>query len=364
MLDELLLKKLSHGLPDGVEQYVRSVSNYIEIKEKKMYYCPESTIGNLQKFPIELLHNVFDMLDFQSLLRFSRASVRASTLVQTSPLYRDLITYAHQGLAALAFSRLISYHPAGTLRAALRSQNCLSCGNFGPVLLLASCERCCWICALRNQSLWVLPRGVAAKCFRIPLRQVDQLPGILRLPRYARGGYAIQEPENFVSVAYAKRLALAIHGSEEKIRDIPISTYLSDTKRELYAHYRAAQLQPYNTDPLLISTTFNSIEDPYEGNAHTELPSIASGIVDHGFFCKGCQWIRENYYPTFDELTSLVPMNLEPKEPLFDLIFRARSREGFLHHIRMCYGVRRILGRNGLEHWGQEIAHIPINQWA
>ncbi|EFY98143.1 F-box domain protein [Metarhizium robertsii] len=360
MLDELLLEKLSYRYLSNIEQYVSRWSKDIEIKEPRMDYDPKTSVGHLEKLPIEILHNVFEMLDFQSLLRFSGACRRASILVQTSPVYRDLIEYAHRGLAALAFSGLIGHHPAGALRAALRSQNCFSCGHYGQLLFLPSCQRCCRICASRNQSLWVLPRGVAAKCFRIPLRQVDQLPGILRLLMYPHGRFATPKPESFVSVACAKRLALAIHGSEKKITDLPISTRLSDTKRELYAHYRAAQLRPYTTDPLLISTTFNDIEDPHESYAHIYLPSIASGVVYHGFLCRGCLWMRQNYHPKRDKSTSLVPMDRGPA----DLILRARSREGFLRHIRMCFGVRLIVATNGLEHWGQEIAHIPINQLA
>ncbi|KID88651.1 F-box domain-containing protein, partial [Metarhizium majus ARSEF 297] len=365
MFDEILLKKLSYRHLSDMVQYVSNHSKDIEIKGKKMYDCSKSAVGSLTRLPIELLHNVFEMLDFQSLLRFSGASRRASTLVQTSPVYRDLIEYAHRGLAALAFSGLISYHPAGALRAALRSQNCFLCGHYGQLLFLPSCQRCCRICTLRNQSLWVLPRGVAAKCFRIPLRQVDQLPGILRLLGFPHGRfgaptYITPKLESFVSVACAKRLALAIHGSEEKITDLPISTRLSDTKRELYAHYRAARLRPYNTDPLLIFTAVNGIEDPHEDYAHILFPSIASGVMDRGFLCSGCLWMHRHYHPTFDRPTGLVPTDLGPE----DLIFRARSRENFLRHIRMCFGVRLIVASRGLEHWGQEIAHIPINQWA
>jgi hypothetical protein len=115
--------------------------------------APNASLGKLDGLPIELLHNIFAMLDLQSLSRITQTCLRGIVTVQALPGYRDLIRHAPQAVAALGKTRLLGCHSTSELHAALRSTNCSSYGEYGPFLFMPTCERCCYECLWRNQSL-------------------------------------------------------------------------------------------------------------------------------------------------------------------------------------------------------------------
>lgn len=214
----------------------------------------------------------------------------------------------------------------------------------------------------------MMPRGAAALCFHMSLRQVDQLPIVRIIPGwYCVGSITIHQkkPQKVVCVGSAKQLALASHGSETRM------TELAKGKRQLshrtqlhYGHYRAAQLQPYDTDPILIPSKRNPMDDPFPGIASITFPSTASSVVEHGLWCLGCDWIFRNYCSLDPSVQSrLMPNCLGSAGTLRNLAFRERSRKNFLRHVQKCYGVRQIAAKAGLDEWLQGIAHVTIDQW-
>lgn len=369
--DQGLIDRLSHKPPE-----VGDASGMIRIKDDetpkipRLGRAPMSTIGQLDKLPLEVIHMILNGLDFRSISRFSRTSLRASAIVQSLHTYRDLMQYAPRALAALAMTGLITQHSANTLHIALQSQNCSSCRSWhGTYLFLPTCVRCCWNCLVDNKSFWMIPRGVAARCFRITLRQVDQLPVLRTIPGWYCVGYKSihqKAPQQMVCIGSAKKLALTIHGSEAKIKSLGKEggRHLSSLRQNHYRHYRAAQLQPYSTDPILLRGKREPINDPYGGIASIIFPSAAGGVAEYSFWCRGCHWISKNIGMLESSVQArLLPDNLEPVIPLLKLPLRARSRENFLLHIRHCYGIRQIAQEAGLEHWLREITATPIDQW-
>lgn len=143
---------------------------------------PSSPLGALDTLPLELLHTIFAMLDFRTLSHITRTCLRGIQVVRSLPEYRDLMRHAPEALAALGKTRLIFHHLATTIHATLLSADCISCGSYGAFLFLPTCERCCYHCLWRNQSLWVVPITTAKKCFGLSTSGAKTLPIMRSLP--------------------------------------------------------------------------------------------------------------------------------------------------------------------------------------
>jgi hypothetical protein len=143
-----------------------------------------SSAGSLDSLPLELLHSICASLDFQSLSRLSRTSLRGKAIVESLPAYRDLMKYAPYTLNALGKTGLISVHSPTMLHAALHSENCVSCGEYGAFLFLPTCERVCYECLQRNASFWVVSTRQARKYFNLTERQLKSEPYMRNIPGY------------------------------------------------------------------------------------------------------------------------------------------------------------------------------------
>ena len=87
-----------------------------------------SSIGVLDRLPLEILQWALNLLDFQSLSRFSRVSLLARKVVESLPSYRDIMEHAPQTLKALRLMHLVHVHSAAALHDTLQSKACISCG--------------------------------------------------------------------------------------------------------------------------------------------------------------------------------------------------------------------------------------------
>ena len=165
-------------------------------------------MDQVHRLPLEILHSICSKLDLLSLSRFSRCSLQCQTVICSLPAYKDLVDHAMNALSALGKTRLLAYHSASTLRAALRSEDCVSCGSYGVCLFLPSCERCCYHCLQENQAFWVFPLDWARGCFGLTLQQLEQIPIMLSII----GNYSVVRTEpkkrrlRLVSVRHAKEL--------------------------------------------------------------------------------------------------------------------------------------------------------------
>lgn len=100
-----------------------------------------SSIGLLDTLPLELLHSIFNLLDFQSLAHFVLVCHQGKAIVESLPAYRDVVKQASMALNALNRTELITFHPVTSIHAALLSENCVSCQQFAPFLFLPTFER-------------------------------------------------------------------------------------------------------------------------------------------------------------------------------------------------------------------------------
>ncbi|KAI0870169.1 F-box domain-containing protein [Hypoxylon argillaceum] len=304
-----------------------------------------SSIGIVDRLPIEVLQEVFGLLDFQSLTRFARVSLQGKNVVKYFPAYRDLMNYAPDALAALGQTKLIHLHSASDLLAALRTERCALCPEYGVYLFLPTCERCCWQCLQFNFMRRVVSPTVAGEVFALSPEMVQQIPAMFSIPgTYGLSSVPVRNPVKLCSMSDAKKLATSVCGSAENLEAaiLKIPNVWSGSDLE------AAALSGYNYLDLLKMLSQGVIgAGRYFGTASIPFPSrTAPGVIEHGLWCKGCKWTYNQY--RHDQIPAhviadMVPRDCDPDRVLFDRTRCARSRIGLLAHVGRCYGAQQLL---------------------
>lgn len=295
-----------------------------------------SSIGVLDVLPLELLHCVLSALDFRSLSRLSRVSHQGKAAVESLPAYREMTTYALRTLKALAQTELIEFHSSTHLRATLRCAQCYYCGEYGAFLFLLTCERCCYNCLNKNQSLRGVSLQVAANCFALTKAQLQQVPVLRTIPGRYNFHKVRTEGGSLVSVKHAKELAITIHGTMQRIRELLVLRYAPQTPRQsswTYDYFRwmlDAPLNPLDQNPSTMAE-FSSYANRYHDNCWgiptIHFPSLSrENDLEGGLWCRGCK-------------TTGVQDNTQD---------RARSRSDFLDHVKNHHGVQELAHELGL----------------
>lgn len=314
-----------------------------------------STASSLDRLPLELLHMICASLDFRSLSRLSRTSLRNKAIVESHPPYHNLMKYAPRTLNALGKTRLISAHSSALLHAALRSAQCLSCGQYGAFLFLPTCERICRLCLIRNHSFWMIPETKAKKCFDLAQRHLNKIPVMYSIPdMYNVGHYSsCGRRRRLYDVKSVKKLAIKTHGSETKLKElVPALPSLSfGDEVDEYHLFNAilnAPLEPYQSDPLTILKEKGAWDD-WCGMASIHFPSLPSqDSLESGLWCVGCEHLHSNYSKLDSTTISrLVPADVEPRDYFNGMKYRARSKADFLEHVQNCHGVEMLISESG-----------------
>ncbi|EZG08139.1 hypothetical protein H106_02625 [Trichophyton rubrum CBS 735.88] len=298
--DEKLVQRLSHR-PSHLVGGMIPITEPVKPSQANRRSEISST-GMLDRLPLEVLHQMLNTLDFQSLCRLSRVSRRGRSIVESLPTYRALMEYIPDALKALGETRLIQLHSADKLRAVLQSEACVSCREYGPFLFLPTCERCCYTCLRYNQSLWVMPLSLAKQSFGLTLRDLKKLPLVKTVPGMydlARG-WSHRGSQTLVSVRHAKEYAMKINNGSLPDVDTTITPEMSDRMiRKMIAlrWFREAPLEPLPDNPSRIPTRGGMPDNDCNGMASLPFPSLRRNkTLDHGFWCRGCDWMAEKYH--------------------------------------------------------------------
>ncbi|KAL8347242.1 hypothetical protein RB601_003235 [Gaeumannomyces tritici] len=327
-------------------------------------------LGDLTRFPDELLLATVGFLDFQSLDRLRQISRRARDIIESLEVWRELLRHAPAQLHALHRTGLLGLHRASDLLAALRSSACGSCRtHFGGFLFLLTCERACLSCLRENVALRLTTPDRAARCFSLSPDQVARLlPHMTTIPqrRYSgalRGWYNV--PTRLVSVRHAKELSLALHGGElpppvepARTADGRLPTSFNPLDPLVFASFRDAPLEAPARD-LSLEEPLHAVPDDFMGAAIVRMPSLRGGgagagdesgccsPLDHGVYCDGCQKVRmlfeQGMLPGHAAL-ELFPPGIKSRRRVVEAgAQRLWSTEGFVDHVAKCYGAQILL---------------------
>ncbi|KAH7309654.1 hypothetical protein B0I35DRAFT_440397 [Stachybotrys elegans] len=344
-----MLSNITHR-PRRLLESMITISDPPKPMEAATYDRP-SSLGDLDRFPNELLHEVLSNLDFQSITRISRVSRRGRNTVRSLPAYQSLMKHAPDAMAALGQTRLLHLHSASKLLAALQTERCATCPAYGAFLFLPTCERCCRHCLRFHPLKGVMTPTTATTTFALTLAAAKQLPVMLSIPgTYGTKPKLEQTSHELVSVHSAITLSLSLHGSYRKVmaavgrgvRNPPLDYVLQCMKPETR--------ESLSTDPLMVPCHYRWIEhDPYFGMASVPFPSVITpNTVERGLWCKGCEETYRQYRKgelSSHIIESIVPRKCDPNLALLGLTRRARSRIGHEEHVGHCYGAQRLLSR-------------------
>lgn len=313
-----------------------------------------SSIGALDRLPLEILQISFQHLDLLSVTRLACTSSAARDVVGSLPAYRDLVRVAGRTLAALGHTDTARLHNLKDLHAALRSSRCASCGEYGEFLHLLTGERCCHQCLARNESLWLTTRTNARAAFKLSAREMKQLPEIHTLTGRYWVVYMkeVRRRWRLVSVKHAKSAALEKHGTTEAlIAFLPPSTDGLDsvafTRWHSHSTMINAPLHGLPKHPSLIPTRANQPIDLFPGLGAVPLPFLnADGEAEQGLWCRGCEkqtTDRRSGTVFASSVDWQAPADIHPDAYWNGLARWARSRHDFLQHVRSCNGCTQIL---------------------
>ena len=318
-----------------------------------------TTMGALDKLPVELIHAILYSLDLRSLSRLSQVSTGARVLVLSLPAYLDLLVHAPTAMAALGDTGYIEHCSLKKIHSTLCSDRCASCGSFGEFLFLPTCERCCRECLAQNSALWVTPRRLARKCFGLTPKQARLLTA-MRCPPFGywvdrQATRKIKGRPDLVSVKSAKLLALEVHGSDAKFPrwEVSLRICMSESEREeseLKGYLRriqGASLSQEDRYSILYDRLLAS-KDLFRGKASVMFPALINGKLDSGVLCLGCFWMIHNWFhmdksDKLDVMEGLIYGTREWDDAGARLMYRAWSSNDFLDHVRTCHGVRQVI---------------------
>lgn len=306
-----------------------------------------SSLGLLDLLPAEILLEVLKLIDFQSLSRLLRTSLRGKAVVEALRLYRHVMEYCPKVLAALGKTRLLQHHSAALVRQVLSEQKCVSCFEFGGFLFLPTCERICHDCLDKNYAFHLTDVSFAKKWFSLTSTQLQRIPIMRSIPgRYQLRPEAKSEhrqPLQLVSVKQLLQLAIDVHGSpEDVVKLMPTrSSDIDDDDFKILEEFHKAPLQPPGCDLSKLPFDYQ-LHDKYPGMAAIRMSSLTSSGLEYGSECQGCDYLlRKKFLGILPRLVQeeFVPRDIVPEEVFRAMASRLRPGTEFIEHLRECCGV-------------------------
>ncbi|KAK0701559.1 hypothetical protein B0T21DRAFT_114811 [Apiosordaria backusii] len=248
------------------------------------FQAPKTSLGLLDRFPLELICEVMRHVDITSLLQLMRTNRRAWNLVTELPDCRFATTFGSQVLVTLITTKLASHFTIKDINIALRTERC-QCEAFASFVFLLTLEKCCFHC-LKHRNRFNI------RAFK---RDIVIDKGV-RLPKL-------------------RMLSWVQHYPWQK----------TDERQWLWlpgAHDSPPESQTRGVGPGMAATTM-----PYVNYQNATEPRVSYGVS-----CSGCR-LAVNKYGT-DGLEGHEARKLQYS--LVNLRSRVYSFDAFLDHFKWC----------------------------
>ncbi|KAL4731096.1 hypothetical protein ACLX1H_000056 [Fusarium chlamydosporum] len=98
------------------------------------------------KLPVEIVTNILAGLDVKSFHSFRQVTRIARDIANAVPQYQQVVRYGPEGVKALYRMSLHDQITYKNLHRALVTEKCRFCGDFGGLLFVVTCTRCCYNC--------------------------------------------------------------------------------------------------------------------------------------------------------------------------------------------------------------------------
>ncbi|PBK92739.1 hypothetical protein ARMGADRAFT_1165779 [Armillaria gallica] len=242
------------------------------LKEVTSVMDPVTSLGRLD-LPLELLDIIVSQYcDIQTLVTsFSLVNRRARVIVSSSLVYQRIRRHAKRALVAMLRTKAASFYTLADVYGVLCGDPyCTKCGDFGPLLWLPECRRCCMSCLREAPDLMPISRHAATKALGIPKSTLARLPTVCTVP----GGYGWGQKTFKVRRQYLSfRHAVEIAGGEAQCM---ARVSASPQRQAAYDAFKCAQTKLEENARYMVATPL-----PYFDKR--------SGKADRGIRCRGCQ---------------------------------------------------------------------------
>ncbi|KAF4629188.1 hypothetical protein G7Y89_g8962 [Cudoniella acicularis] len=296
------------------------------------------SFGILDVFPPEIRHCILGHLDFTTLAVVRRVNSQYKTLIDTFSHYRDMMLHAPSVLRALNATRAITYFTSSQLCGSLRDNRCVSCGDFGPFIFLATAERCCYHCLYTEPRFNVETLTEARKKHALkekpfkakyPILHVVSgfhYSGFLLIQNRHKGGMKI------VSVAQAKELYQPKNKGERISHRVQETREIATSRRQDPNKDRVCRISVFDE-----GAVYNAPNDAFRGMAATPFPFFdpQKKEVVEPVYCMGCRW---QLYDISDGIVTDA-RDAKWREGFLALrrdVEKAFTEEGFEGHFKVC----------------------------
>ncbi|KAL8762832.1 MAG: hypothetical protein Q9184_001218 [Pyrenodesmia sp. 2 TL-2023] len=261
----------------------------------------QTALGALEVLPLEVLQEVLDNLDLQSLTDFRSVSKRARYLVSCIPRYHTIIRHVPYALRFMLSTKTAFHWTLSQLYEALTSRKCFLCGNFGGFLSVLNCRRCCFRCITYSKELFPLTANGVQTQYMLDKTTLAALPVALSLPgRYGLHQKLSSKRNRLILEASARQAAIISHGSETAMMT-HISCEIAKRAKRAAGNKRAASKKSTST-----STPQSTVPaEGYHTTSNTAIRcqavlrfptlEVSAGNLEWGVACQGCHGRHDHH---------------------------------------------------------------------
>ena len=323
------------------ERMIEILTYHNKAPDREMIICPlyhnrvpqiadkgsHPSIGTFDLLPFEIVQQLVQDLDLESVLTFRQVNSRSKAIVESLLSYQRLKAYVPNAFPVLLLTGLQRFFSLRQLFGALRTEKCDGCGEFGPFLFWPTCSRRCYTCLSHDDSLRVISASAAKACYGLSTKDLRKLPTLQVLAEKRGDGEDANlgrgRRRNLVSEEQVVALGIAKYGTRANMKD-----FVNGLFQEKMTAYNQRKLKWDNggatrgrrpQKPRSLTNDFDS-----RGMRSYPFPFLDSRdkSVHHGISCKGCQ---KNYRTS--------PRSDAAARRKKDTAF---SESGFLKHFKEC----------------------------
>lgn len=220
---------------------------------------PGSGMGTLNKLPLELMLNIFQLLDIRSHLRVRRVSRGMRQAASTTKGYREVAEHGLEVIRTLLLEKTKFNPTILELYQLLITPDCSMCPQFGDYLSKLTIKRCCYACATGETTT--------------DIRRVftSLIPGGERIQEQLRRQFV---PRSVI--LSGRDLPDQPTGGSVQGMTFVAESYEPETPASRLRDFRAF----HRPDMLHYTAISNAVDFTYY--------DLDAAEIQHGFSCKGC----------------------------------------------------------------------------
>ncbi|KAH7000206.1 hypothetical protein EDB80DRAFT_723393 [Ilyonectria destructans] len=221
---------------------------------------PGSGMGTLNKLPLELMLNIFQLLDIRSHLRVRRVSRGMRQAASTTKGYREVAEHGLEAIRTILLEKTKFDPTILDVYQLLITPDCSMCPHHGGYLSKLTMKRCCYECATGETTT--------------DIRRVytSLIPGTERIYEQLRRRFV---PGSLI--VSGRDLPDQPTGGSVYGMTFVAQSYESENPASRSRDFRAF----HRPDMLHYTAIYNAVDFPYYDSDAAE--------IQHGFNCKGCQ---------------------------------------------------------------------------